>query len=212
MAHQCVPDGCLIIFYFAVQVRHSRIDFQSGTAVCNVMDKWQEKIKHYEDQIHRHQSVLTQRYGEEASRQLYDEFQKWFERKSAAWTRCYELVQQHNVFHNSIRNLEQQSKRRVLLEYEMHKLREMRVKADETMHVAERIRLELMPLNRAVVQSCMSGMPPPPIKAAASSEILSYVLHLQKVTNVSVSFAQFAACVRLAFLFCSPYITSYDFL
>jgi hypothetical protein len=193
-----------------MQVRHSRIDFQSGTAVCNAMEKWQEKIKHYEDQIHRHQSVLTQRYGEEASRQLYDEFQKWFERKSAAWTRCYELVQQHNVFNNSIRNLEQQSKRRVLLEYEMHKLREMRVKAEETMHVAERIRLELIPLNRAVVQSCMSGMPPPPTPAAASSAILSFVLHLQKVTDVFVSVAQLVPCVRPAFVFCSPDITSYN--
>jgi hypothetical protein len=165
-----------------MHVRHFRIDWQSGTAVCNFVEKCSERIKVLEDGVRRHRDVLVQRYGERAGTCLFDQLHKWYQRKSAAWQRCYELVQQHNLFVASISNLEWQSRHRPLLEYESYKLREMRVKSDETLRVAENIRLDLLPLNRAVVHACFSGMPPPPAPAVTSSPILSFLQHLQKVS------------------------------
>ena len=70
---------------------------------------------------------------------------------------------------------------RAFFDYETHKLREMRARSEETLHVADRIRLDLLPLNRAVVQSCLLGLPPPPASAIAASPVLALVLHLQRV-------------------------------
>ena len=131
------------------------------------MDKWREKITHYEQQVARHRNVLVHHYGEDIGNRLFDEFHKWYERKSAAWTRCHELVQQHNTFQIRISSLEWKSKHGGLLEYQVQKLRDMRVKSEEAIRVAERIRTDLLPLNRAVVQSCFKGMPPPPKPAAS---------------------------------------------
>ena len=169
-----------------MHVRHHRVDWQSGSAVCNHVERCSERIKVLEDGVRRHREVLLQRYGERAGSSIHDQFFKWYQRKSAAWQRCRELVQQHSLFATNISNMEWQSRHRPLLEYEIYKLREMRVKSDEALRIAEKIRLDLLPLNRAVVHACFSAMPPPPAPAATSSPILAFLQYLQKVSPRSL--------------------------
>jgi hypothetical protein len=166
-----------------MHMRHNRVDFNSSTAVCNFMDKCHEYVKDLENQVPRYRVALQRRFGEEVGTKVFDEFHKWYQRKASAWQRCYELKEQQALLAQNIADLERQSRVRTFYDYEAHKLREMRARNEETMHCIERIRLDLLPLNRAVVQSCLIGLPSPPASAVAASPILACVLHLQRVRD-----------------------------
>jgi len=164
-----------------MQHRHDRVDFASGTAVCNFMEKCQEQINSWEEDVPRHKAALVQRFGEKVGNLFYDEFYDWYGRKFAAWTSCHELHQQRAVMLHAITDLRRHAKTRELQDFEAHKLREMKIKCDGFMRVAEVIKLDLTSLNRAVAQTCFMGMPPPPAPGVEASPILSYVLHLQRI-------------------------------
>jgi len=164
--------------------RYPKVDFRSGTVVCKFIDRALENVTLLEQQTAKFRQSFLKRFGEDAGSRLFSSIHKWYERKWATWTRCHQLHEHHNLFIQKIADLERQSKNRTLLEYEVFQMGEFRYRSVETLRILERIREDLLPVNRAVVQTCFRGLPPPPTPAVASSPLLSFVLHLQRMIEM----------------------------